>query len=636
MIKNSVIVSIFLVIVAPSIFAERTLLHSPSNTFLNQARLLGSVDPKESILISIWIKSSKENEWPSDLSDVYNPNSANYHHFLTAEQFDEQYGESFLGEKALEVYFKNNGLQAEIKNHRVDVIGSFEKIQQLFQVTINRYEYQHHIVFATPTKPTLKANLAKHVLAITGLDNLLRYEPMFVQINTKAHSSEQLKNTHQIHVTSLKQSSSPGIKSQQLFLGSNLRQAYHLNDIPPVNGTLIDGSGQTILILNACGGNTPKEIMADANLYNATANISPLTQATFRVVTPQGQSYDSSTCTETNKSSWRHEIALDVEAAHTLAPGANIVLVLTENSNSMDRGIADLIHYVSNHNHSIAGFSNAYIISNSWGYSKDSPDFLSSSFFQAGMQGISVNYASGDAGDNTNNGNLPPFTHYPASSQFVTAVGGTSLCVDDNWNYACETGWGTRTSNSTFESGSGGGISQYSPSPLWQSILSDFTAGGYNGTIGSYGKRVLPDIAMLADPHTGLYVFERNDCFYWCGIGGTSLATPLLSATIALVNQSRALASGGNPSPIGLIAPYLYTSLDSLATANALHVISPPHQIIPGSHLVAGAPFSAFESKGIVFNWNSTLKVIERQFWNDSVGVGSPNIPNFVTTMSRL
>ena len=166
-----------------------------------------------------------------------------------------------------------------------------------------------------------------------------------------------------------------------------------------------------------------------------------------------------------------------------------------------------------------------------------------------------------------------------------------------------------------------------------------FTAGGYNaGTVGQYNKRAIPDIAMLADLYTGLLMYS-HDC-NGCATGGASLATPLFSGTLTLVNQARALTAGA-PKPLGQAAPYFYTKNAALLRAQALRLITSPHQIISGAEPVPGYPsafqlYSALFSQQVTFNWDSSLTIIENQFWNDVVGVGSPNLPNFVALMARI
>jgi subtilase family serine protease len=298
----------------------------------------------------------------------------------------------------------------------------------------------------------------------------------------------------------------------------------------------------------------------------------------------------------------------------------------------------DVASTLESNNHTIASFSNASVVSNSWGFYESSGVFpsMETTLETAAANGISFSFSSGDCGDNFNTcefvGQIE--VNYPSSSAFVTSIGGTSAFVDNSWNYAFETGWGTFTTQ--FVYGGGGGISQDYGPVTWQNSISNFTAGGYTaGTVGHYDKRALPDVAMLADPTTGLNIYEAYDGG-WMVIGGTSLACPVFSATLGLVNQARALLS--KSTPIGLAAPYLYNENSTLRNASALNLIIPPHQIISGATPPpGGAPLSAFTIGSTTFSWDSTLTIEpEDQFWNDVAGVGSPNIPNFVGTMANM
>jgi subtilase family serine protease len=227
---------------------------------------------------------------------------------------------------------------------------------------------------------------------------------------------------------------------------------------------------------------------------------------------------------------------------------------------------------------------------------------------------------------------------YPSSSQFVTSVGGTSLFVDYSYAYAFESGWGTYESGA-YVFGAGGGLSMIYPSPSWQSSISTFTAGGYNaGNVGSYNKRAIPDVGMLADPLTGLNIYASNTGNSPFTVrGGTSLACPLFSATLTLINQARSLLNEGAPIPIGQAAPRLYINNIILLNTQAIMPVVPPHQIISGAtQAPSGAPLSAFTISGVTYSWDSSLTIIENQYWNDVVGVGTPNIPNFVVLMALL
>ena len=435
----------------------------------------------------------------------------------------------------------------------------------------------------------------------------------------------------------------------QGFTGANLQKAYNLSNIPPVNGVHLNGAGQTLVIVDNCGTNGPAQILNDANQYFNANGIQPfVTTGPFRnfaIINPDGTPFSS--CP--NASSFSREVALDVESSHTIAPGSNTVLVLA--ASDQRNTLTEVIHTLINNHQSIAGFSNAYVISNSWSSPESTIDTnLESTLELAAAAGISVNFSSGDCGDNTYStqskcdGTWPssPVVNYPSSSAYVTAVGATALFVDLNYRYAFETVWGTvKTVSNTlaYDGGTGGGISQFYGPVVWQNAIMNFTAGGY-GVINNHGRhRALPDIAMLGDPHTGLLIVAEGQ---QVKDGGTSLACPLFSATLVLVNQARHLLNKGTP--IGQAAPYLYQMNQILLANRALNLIIPPALIISGatpppSTPIQGtpAPASAFTLNDVTFGWDSALTIEpEDQFWNDGVGVGSPDIPNFVITMADL
>ena len=158
-------------------------------------------------------------------------------------------------------------------------------------------------------------------------------------------------------------------------------------------------------------------------------------------------------------------------------------------------------------------------------------------------------FSSGDNGDETIVfGFATP--DWPASSPWVTAVGGTSLGVAANGTRAIETGWGTSNYNcdtitlactrTGWLYGAGGGVSQLFAKPSYQS--------GLNVT-----GRAVPDVAALADPQTGLLVgqtqaFPDGNYYDEYRIGGTSLASPIFAGLMALADQKAGFAHGfANP-----------------------------------------------------------------------------------------
>lgn len=612
------------------------VLASPGMALLTKAEYIRPLAPKTVMHLSIALKLRNQTQLDNLVNALYTPHSPDYQKFLNHRQIEERYLPTAAVEQQVRDYFIAQGLQAHIANHAVQITGTAEQIEKVFKVKMNAYRYQNRIGYANAQAPVLNRDVAQHIAQITGLNTLLHYQTHSIALKptkTKLHDLNFAWNSFTPAAQPTTRSIGTG------FTGTQLRTAYNMVNIPPISGTTIDGTGQTIVLYLWCGTQTPAQIMSDANVYNARNGLKLFTAANFAVLNPNGTPFTQ--CA--TPADVDGEIALDIQSAHTLAPGAKIVYVLAQDNSlvTLDQGLATLLPLLPNSLPN--GFSNAYVVSNSWGTSEDAGPFNAPEvvFQLAAARGISLTFSTGDCGDEMYLSNACPDTpsvtprvNYPASSAYVSAVGGTSLFVDNTWNYAFETNWGTYENNA-FVFGGGGGISSVINSVLWQTTtINNYTAGGYSlGTVGQYNQRALPDISMLGDPITGLNVVLQGQTVV---IGGTSLASPLLAGTLTLVNQARTLLNRG--SPIGFLSPYLYTQNNTLRSARAINPIVGPHRIISGASLPpVGAPISAFTINTVTFNWNSSLTTEpEQQFWNDGVGVGSPNVPYFITALANL
>jgi subtilase family serine protease len=187
----------------------------------------------------------------------------------------------------------------------------------------------------------------------------------------------------------------------------------------------------------------------------------------------------------------------------------------------------------------------AQIVTNSYGYSTEllPPGFVKpfeSTLIQAVIEGIGVYFSSGDSGDETATFGFAT-TDWPASSPWVTAVGGTSLGIGQANTRVLETGWGTSTYNcdkTTFACvrtgwlyGAGGGVSRIFPEPSYQKDFGLKLTG-----------RGVPDVAALGDPQTGFIVgqtqrFPDGSYYDEYRIGGTSLSSPIFAGLMALADQ---------------------------------------------------------------------------------------------------
>jgi subtilase family serine protease len=627
-----------------SAHAGQKKVASPGLELLSKATYIKPLAPEQVISFMIRFPLRNKKELDRLVQEVYDPNSPRYHQFLTSAIYEQEFAPAPEVEAKVQEFFINQGMQVEPIHHSLRVTGTVAQIEHTLQVQLNYYQYQHEVVYANANAPKLNAEIASYIAEISGLSIIPQFQSRASSKKPETKKIHDL-NFNWIHFVPL---ALPTNLSLQGFTGANLQAAYNIGNIPVINGVAIDGSGQTLVVVDKCGTNTPQEILSDANQYFNTNGINPFVTSgqgtNFSIINPDGTPY--TTCS--GGGTFSQEILLDIESSHTLAPGNNTVLVLGTDQRSI---LIDVIETLLQNNYNIGGFANAFVISNSWGGAETTFDTtLESTLELAAAAGISVNFSSGDCGDNTYDNQkkctttwpAPTTVEYPASSAYATAVGATSLFVDNNYSYAFETVWGTvKTLSGTlsFDGGTGGGISQLYGPVSWQNTISQFTAGGY-GVINTFGsRRALPDIAMLGDPNTGLLIVAQGAMVQ---DGGTSLACPLFSATLVLVNQARALLSRGTP--IGQAAPYLYQNNQILLSNRAINLIIPPAVIISGATpppatIIHGtpAPASSFTLGNITFGWDSSLTVEpEAQFWNDAIGIGSPNIPNFVLAMSTM
>ncbi|HVT82368.1 MAG TPA: proprotein convertase P-domain-containing protein [Phycisphaerae bacterium] len=295
---------------------------------------------------------------------------------------------------------------------------------------------------------------------------------------------------------------------------SQIRHAFGLDQV--MFGNVVgDGSGQTIAIIDAYHYPTA---LFDLQQFDAAMGLPDLqawdangnSGAWFRVVSQTGgTNYPATDPAGAGASAgtWEMEEALDIQWAHAIAPGANIILV-EANSNSNTNLMNAAIGWARTQ----PGVS---AISMSFSEGEFSGESSLDSLFTtpAGHTGITFFAATGDNGQPSG---------YPAFSPNVVAVGGTSLTVSGQ-NYVAESGW----------SGSGGSLSTIYTQPSYQSGV----------VTQSATARANPDIAWLADPNTGVPIYDSYDyaASPWQQFGGTSLATPMWAGLMAVINQGRVL-----------------------------------------------------------------------------------------------
>jgi uncharacterized repeat protein (TIGR01451 family) len=311
--------------------------------------------------------------------------------------------------------------------------------------------------------------------------------------------------------------------NQSAFGPADIRTAYGINNLAG------DGTGQTIAIVEAYGDPAIYQSVdsfdsqfgltaSGPNLYSQYGSASSF----LSVMNQNGQATSLPGFDPTG--GWETEAALDVEWAHAVAPGVQIILV-EANSQSL----ADLMSAVA----TAASQPGVSVVSMSWGFAEGQAVFqrdeaLYDSFLTtpAGHQPVTFVASTGDYGT------ADP--EYPSFSPNVLAVGGTSLSLNTDGSYNSETGWGYYSSAAGTFVGSGGGTSLYEPQPAYQL------------GVQTTGMRSTPDVSFLADPATGAWIADSYSlpaANPWEVAGGTSLSAPSWAGLIAVVNQGR-LANG--------------------------------------------------------------------------------------------
>jgi subtilase family serine protease len=269
------------------------------------------------------------------------------------------------------------------------------------------------------------------------------------------------------------------------------------------------GSGQTVGIVDAYDDPNAESDLAQ---YRSQYGLPSCTTSNgcFKKVGEDGTSSLPSA-----DSGWAGEISLDLDMVSAVCPSCNILLVEADQPTMEDLGASV----------NTAVDLGAKYVSNSYGGSESSEDTsYDSSYFN--HPGVAITVSSGDEGYGA---------EYPAASKYVTSVGGTSLNTSSNSRGWTETVWGDSSSGE----GTGSGCSSYDAKPSWQ-------------TDTGCSKRTIADVSAVADPYTGLAVYDSYDASGWQVYGGTSASSPIIASVYALAG-----APGASDSPASY--PYSHT-----------------------------------------------------------------------------
>jgi subtilase family serine protease len=657
--------------------ATGKLLANNTPGYVATGKNLGPEDAANVIEVSLWLQLHNRDQFDALTRSLYDRTSPNYRHWLTSQEFVARFAPSAQEANSVRAFLTANGL-AVVKtgpgNLYVRARGTVAAVQKAFQVQLNNYQVGEKIIRANAADPYIDGSVAELVRAVSGLDTVAFEHPVAARQAGPAtprgipqsaaaaapsadfFSSQCFGNSETETFSTNNDGEFPsatykGVKMNLQSLSSDgcaytppeIQAAYNLTGLYKEG---FDGAGQTIAIVDWCGSPT---IRSDANAFSARFGLPKLTAANFAIT------YTApSLCIAPDQV----EINIDVEWAHAVAPGAKINLVVPPSANFQDVDQAELDVVTSGLGTVLSGsFASTELYTDTTELQNE--DLISE---MGAAAGISMNFASGDEGTYAFL-TLRSTVSAPADSPWSTAVGGVALALNPDNSIAWQAGWGNTQTvvaeegivvdppEPVFVGGSGGGTSEcvtknsrFRP-PL---CTGGFPKPAYQAAL--HGKlRLLPDVAWLADPYTGVAILisvpGKLPVQVWQVFGGTSLATPMFSALWAIANQE-AIAGGGTP--LGQAAPYLYsmpagTLFDIVPTGSKTNVSGVLTDANGTSHLtatqLAGAPptqvisaiwdYPNLAYTGVILTFGNDVGLKTAVGWDNVTGNGVPNAQAF-------
>jgi subtilase family serine protease len=645
--------------------AEGRYIANNTPRYVSTATKVSQEDSSKTIEISIWLQPYNRDALDKLAQDLYNPSSPNYRHWLNNAEIAARFAPTPTDAKTVEDFVESKNLKVVRvgpNNFYIRARGSIADVENAFQVQLNDYQLGDRTFRANAGDPYVEGPAAAIVQVISGLDNAGFQHPFTVR-PTMVPSSSVTNGAHLAPGSPAADSSSfesvcfPGPAIEQYTTGggypkatykgnvyyesgsgcgytpSNLYEAYNLSALYAEG---YNGAGQTIVIIDACGSPT---ILDDANAFSKKFGLPKLTASNFTVI-----NYPSpSSCAGV----WPN-INVDVEWAHAVAPGANIInlIVPQPEPDFEDTDEAEYYAVSSGLGNVLSGgfFSPEVWVS---GAELGKENLISE---MAAVAGIATNFASGDYG---NWGFIPGCgcVSVPADLPYATGIGGVSLALNSDNSISFQTGWENHLSIlinegvisdppyipdlGDYYSGSGGGPSTFFAKPSFQ-----------KGVPGKFRRE--PDISWVGDPFTGALIVVSQPEQYppqvWYASAGTELSTAMFSALWAIANQEAG-------TPLGQAAPYLYsmppTAITDIVPYSSADDITAVVEDSPSvTHrydapltmaLFPGLPFGKFYSAiaddpsggvfGISFGGDYHLKV--RVGWDEVTGLGTPNAKAF-------
>jgi kumamolisin len=484
--------------------ADYQRLEASERKAVRGARIVGPADPKEVLSVSIRVRRRPDAPALPDATQLAAPAGARK--FVSREDFAARYGAAQEDLDRVAKFARSHGLslvESSISRRTVVVSGTVEQLSRAFAVKLSRYESSKQKYRGREGYVHVPAKLAGVIEAVFGLDNRRMAKPLFRRSNATTKS----KRGRKVHLVPM---TPPQVARLYGF------------PLPPKNL-----SEQTVGLIEFGGGYQLSDIQAFFRQLSLSPPILTNVGVDGAENTP-GSDADA-------------EVALDIDVAGAVAPGAKIVVYFAPWT---EQGWVDVVTTAI---HDAANKPSALSISWGWPefettdaltWSPAAIDAVSTTFQEAAVLGVTIFAASGDDGTNCQISDGKAHVLYPASDPWVTACGGTIIKNVSGSSFKQAT-WNDNGAT-------GGGVSYAFPLPSWQKDIGVPSSANGDGRQG----RGIPDISGNADPSSGYTLVLHGAP---AGpIGGTSAVAPLYAGLVALLNAKL------NKS-LGYLNPNLYS-----------------------------------------------------------------------------
>jgi subtilase family serine protease len=560
--------------------AERTplrnSLHPMAQAQFDAGRMSAST-PIKGITLVFSRSAAQEAALKELIAAQQNPASPLYHQWLTPDTFAARFGMAASDLEKAQSWLQEQGFSIDSvarSRNAIRFSGNVRQVEQAFSTEMHFYRVNGAEHYAPSTALSVPAALAPAVLAVNNLNDFKPRSHLVMHPNAPKR-----------HFTGA--GSTDASNQTILFAPGDIATAY---DIKPLYNASISGTGQSITLVGQSA-----ILTSDIEAFQ-TANGLTVSDPNQYVVPGSG--------TPMVAAGDEAESDLDVEWSGAMAPGATINFVYTGNDSNYSA--FDSIQYAIDQ-----GIGT--IISSSYGVCETAlgTDTLESIFEQGTSQGQTLIAAAGDDGSTDCSGETGLTSaqqdalavDYPASSQYVTGMGGTEYSQAKAAYYTVGDGYWESNSSTTSDlvdsveqyipevvwnddstqyglSASGGGASALFPKPTWQTGVAGIPADS---------KRDVPDLALYGSPNYPGYLYCSSDQSAWSSnqtgsctagfedaggyltaAGGTSFDAPIFSAILSLINEKQGYSTGQ-----GLINSTLYTLASNSSTySSAFHDVT--------------------------------------------------------------